>query len=59
MAIELIPLGAADIRLAHIFIKLGIPSRAHLVAGATRRGLDHDVRRDPHSAGAKQGKDGQ
>jgi predicted ATPase/class 3 adenylate cyclase/DNA-binding CsgD family transcriptional regulator len=45
-----ISLGTVKAHLSHIFTKLGTPSRAHLAAAATRRGLD-DVALNPHSAG--------
>jgi predicted ATPase/DNA-binding CsgD family transcriptional regulator len=46
-----ISLGTVKAHLSHIFAKLGTPSRAHLAAAATRRGLDRDVAQNPHSAG--------
>jgi predicted ATPase/DNA-binding CsgD family transcriptional regulator len=33
--------GTVKVHLSHIFAKLGIPSRSHLAAEATRRRLDH------------------
>jgi len=47
-----ISLGTVKAHLSHIFAKLGTPSRAHLAAEATRRGLDRDDAHNPHSAGS-------
>ena len=38
-----ISLGTVKAHLSHIFTKLGTPSRAHLAADATRRGLDQGL----------------